>query len=328
MAYSMTLHDTFTADNVRVPTAGAPATCSTPTRSPAPTAAAAGRARTPTASAPTACRSSRRPTRSPPQWFRDEDRYLTTPFAPLKSRRRRGRPGHARRGSTRSSWPTRRCPGTPTAAPSTPAAYYANVRSWVERGGNLVLTDKALHALEDLKSCRRARSRTSRSTRPYANIKDFTNPLVKGLRSNARQLVEAAIPRLRHRQQRVADVGRQRDGVEHGGRQARRHHRRRRRHQRRRTQVSLGEVALGKAGSGSSAGRCRRRPRPTTTASACADYAPTTSGLFILENSLFSDAAGWAPAPCRPGSPRRAATTRRARAPAPPPRTAGCAPGA
>ena len=72
------------------------------------------------------------------------------------------------------------------------AAYYANIRDWVERGGNLVLTDKALHALGDLGLVSAEAIQDINVYQPYANFQDFDHEMAKGLRPNARQLVEAA----------------------------------------------------------------------------------------------------------------------------------------
>ena len=72
------------------------------------------------------------------------------------------------------------------------AAYYANIRRWVERGGNLVLTDKALHALGDLGVVPAEAVTDVNVYQPYANFQDFGHAMTKGLRPNAHQLVEAA----------------------------------------------------------------------------------------------------------------------------------------
>ena len=72
------------------------------------------------------------------------------------------------------------------------AAYFANIRSWVERGGNLVLTDKALHALADLGIVAADALQDIVVYQPHANFQDFDHAMTKGLRPNARQLVEAA----------------------------------------------------------------------------------------------------------------------------------------
>ena len=82
------------------------------------------------------------------QWFRDENRYLTPPFVPLQvGRHRPPTPAALDAVDTLvladTALPAR--PAGPRA--STRAAYYANLKAWVQRGGNLVLTDKAIHAL-------------------------------------------------------------------------------------------------------------------------------------------------------------------------------------
>ncbi|HEX2085315.1 MAG TPA: M14 family zinc carboxypeptidase, partial [Solirubrobacteraceae bacterium] len=71
--------------------------------------------------------------------------------------------------------------------------YYRNLRAWVQRGGNLVLTDRALHALDELGILAKADIQDIRVYQPFANFTDFDHPLTEGLRPNARQLVEAAI---------------------------------------------------------------------------------------------------------------------------------------
>jgi hypothetical protein len=155
-----------------------------------------------------------------------------------------------------------------------------------------VLTDKALHALESLGIVGAGEVSDVKVYQPYSNIKDFTNPLVEGLRPNARQLVEAAILGYgignAASPMTVVDsaawtgaggavVGTTGDGAgttDDG------------------TRVSLGTLKLGQ-------GRIQiiggALPTPTEDNDhrfGLRDYAPTTSGLFILENSLFNDAPG------------------------------------
>jgi hypothetical protein len=72
------------------------------------------------------------------------------------------------------------------------AAYYAKLKGWVERGGNLVLTDRALHALGEMGIVAKDAVTDIRVYQPFANFTDFEHPLMEGLRPNARQLVEAA----------------------------------------------------------------------------------------------------------------------------------------
>jgi hypothetical protein len=71
--------------------------------------------------------------------------------------------------------------------------YYSNLREWVRKGGNLVLTDRALHALDDLDVVDTDAIADIRVYQPFANFVDLEHELTEGLRPNARQLVEAAI---------------------------------------------------------------------------------------------------------------------------------------
>lgn len=81
-------------------------------------------------------------------------------------------------------------PPDPEARDYDRAAYLANVRAWVERGGNLVLTDKAIHALGEMDVLPPGSITNANVYQPYANIRAFDHPMVRGLRQNARQLAE------------------------------------------------------------------------------------------------------------------------------------------
>ena len=72
-------------------------------------------------------------------------------------------------------------------------AFYENLRAWVERGGNLVLTDRALHALGAMDVVPAESVDDIRVYQPYADFEDLDHPMVKGLRGNARQLSEATL---------------------------------------------------------------------------------------------------------------------------------------
>ena len=71
--------------------------------------------------------------------------------------------------------------------------YFANLKAWVNRGGNLVLTDKAVEALADLGVVKKEAISTLQVYAPYANFNTFDHPMTKGLRPNARQLVESPV---------------------------------------------------------------------------------------------------------------------------------------
>ena len=70
------------------------------------------------------------------------------------------------------------------------AAYWANVDAWVQRGGNLVLTDRALHGLSAMGVMDDSALIDFATYMPYANFVDREHPLAAGLRGNARQLAE------------------------------------------------------------------------------------------------------------------------------------------
>jgi hypothetical protein len=72
-------------------------------------------------------------------------------------------------------------------------AFYANLREWVQRGGNLVLTDRALHALVDMGVIAEGAVADINVYQPYSDIQDLEHPMVEGLRGNARQLSEATL---------------------------------------------------------------------------------------------------------------------------------------
>ena len=71
--------------------------------------------------------------------------------------------------------------------------YFANLRSWVERGGNLVLADRALHSLEDMGVLPADSVSDVTVYQPYADMVDLEHSMVQGLRGNARQLSEATL---------------------------------------------------------------------------------------------------------------------------------------
>lgn len=71
--------------------------------------------------------------------------------------------------------------------------YFANLRSWVERGGNLVLVDRALHVLADLGLLGAGDLLDIGVYMPYANFVDLDHDMTEGLRGNARQLSEATL---------------------------------------------------------------------------------------------------------------------------------------
>jgi hypothetical protein len=126
------------------------------------------------------------------RWFTDTSKLMPTSFARLASG------DVARDRSTLNAVDTlvladAARPADTKGRSVSEGSYYGNLRRWVEAGGNLVLTDRALHALVSLGVVGEGNVRDVKVYQPYANITDFQHSLVEGLRPNARQLVEAAI---------------------------------------------------------------------------------------------------------------------------------------
>jgi hypothetical protein len=125
------------------------------------------------------------------RWFRDTNRLMDRPFRRLRAADIAADPTWLDRVDTLvlADVPA---PADPRGRAYDQAAYYANIRAWVERGGNLVLTDRAMHALGDLGVVPAEAVQDIAVYQPYANFRDFGHAMTEGLRSNARQLVEAA----------------------------------------------------------------------------------------------------------------------------------------
>ncbi|MCW2967036.1 MAG: hypothetical protein JWM71_808, partial [Solirubrobacteraceae bacterium] len=184
MAYALTETENFNAANVSVPTIGRPGYVVNPDT----VTNVDGIGHRPVGA-------NGKPVKQAPydatnqQWFRDEDRYVTSKFVPLASADVAGDPAALDAVDTLVLADVA-APRDPQNRPVDSAAYYANLKAWVQSGGNLVLTDHALHALEAMGVVAKGKVTDIKVYQPYANIKDFTSPMVKGLRPNARQLVE------------------------------------------------------------------------------------------------------------------------------------------
>ena len=292
MAYAMTMREAFNEDNVDVATGGRPGYVLNPetvtnkdgtgTR-PGPSKNGVGADGLPVKQTPYEVTNQ--------QWFRDENRYLEQSFVPLKSA------DVAADGATLDAVDSlvladKALPKDADGRAVDAAAYYANLQAWVKRGGNLVLTDGALHALAPLQVVPATAVKDVKVYQPYANITDFSSSLVEGLRSNARQLVEAAIlgygignsasPMTVVAADAWTEAGGAVVGTTGNGAGTSDDG----------SQVSLGTLKLG-AGQIQIIGGAL--PTPTETNDhrfGLRDYAPTTSGTFILENALFNDAPG------------------------------------
>jgi hypothetical protein len=194
------------------------------------------------------------------------------------------------------------------------AAYFRNVKSWVESGGNLVLTDRALHALGDLGLLPKDAVKDVKVYQPYANIRDFEHALVEGLRPNSRQLVEAAIlgygigdnaspmtvvSRTAWEGAGGRTVGTTGNNAGTSDDQ---------------TQTSIGELKLGKGLVRIVGGALPMPTEENDHRYGLRDYSPTYSGLFVLENSLEHDVSALGrSAACIKGSSRTVAVSRKVR---------------
>lgn len=172
------------------------------------------------------------------------------------------------------------------------AAYAANIRAWVERGGNLVLTDRALHLLGKMGVLAAGDIKDIKVYQPYSNFTDFSHPMLGGLRHNARQLAEftligygignSASPMTivttsawQAAGGRVVGTTGNNSGSSDTG-----------------TQVSVGELALGAGKVRILGGGLGMPSESLDHRYGLKDYSLTYSGLYILENSIVHDAPG------------------------------------
>ena len=82
-------------------------------------------------------------------------------------------------------------PSMPKAPGARQEGLLQGLESWVKKGGNLVLTDGSLHALADMGLVEKAAVQDIKVYQPYSDFQDLEHHMVKGLRPNARQLVES-----------------------------------------------------------------------------------------------------------------------------------------
>jgi hypothetical protein len=126
------------------------------------------------------------------RWFTDTHRLMPRPFFGLTSAEVAEDPGALDQVDS-LVLADRALPPDPSGRAVDAKAYYANLAAWVRRGGNLVLTDRAVHALTDLGIVPKAAISDIEVYAPFANFTDFKHPLARGLRPNARQLVESPV---------------------------------------------------------------------------------------------------------------------------------------
>jgi hypothetical protein len=173
---------------------------------------------------------------------------------------------------------------------SNDASFATNLKAWVEKGGNLVLTDRALHLLGDMGVVDPGAVTDVKVYQPYANFTDFNHPLLAGLRKNARQLAEftligypigntaspmTVVTRSAWEAAGGKTIGTTGNsaGTSDPG-----------------TSTSVGEAALGKGVIRILGGGLGTPTEGFDHRYGLKDYALTYSGLFILENSMVWDA--------------------------------------
>ncbi|MEO2106419.1 MAG: M14 family zinc carboxypeptidase [Actinomycetota bacterium] len=170
--------------------------------------------------------------------------------------------------------------------------YWANLRGWVERGGNLVLTDRALHGLTEMDVLDDGAVVDISTYMPYANFVDGAHPLAEGLRGNARQLAEFSLIGVGIGNNAspmsivttsaweaagghvVATTGNNTGSSDDG------------------TRTSIGELPLGDGVVRILGGGLHRPSEDQDHRFGLKDYALTYSGLYVLENALAWDAPG------------------------------------
>jgi hypothetical protein len=238
------------------------------------------------------------------QWFRDTSRLMTKPFVPVASGDIAADPSALDILDTLVLGDVL-VPKDPGGRSVNRSAYWANIAAWVQRGGNLVLTDRALHALEEMGIVGEGLVKDVEVYLPYANFKTFDHAMTHGLRSNARQLVESVIlgygingatnPREVNPKMQVVDSAAwQAKGGETvattgnltGGSDNT-------------AQTSVGQMKLGDGQIRIVGGALTTPTEANDHRYGLRDYAMTYSALFLMENSLVHDAPNLGTAPPR-----------------------------
>ena len=247
-------------------------------------------------------------------FFTETSKYMPKPFAPLLTADIANDPKTLDQVDTLVLADVK-VPRDAQNRPVDAAKYYANLKSWVERGGNLVLTDRAVHVAGDLGVLPADAITDTTVYQPNATNIDFEHAIARGLRGNAKQLVEAPIlgygigtdasPMT------VVDVAALTDAggsvvanIEKGtGEDV--------------TVASLGELTLGKGLIRLIGGALPMPTEDNDHRFGLRSFGLTYSGLFIMENVIRYDAAGLGAT-----APRGFSPVRPAPAPAPAPRPA------
>ncbi len=287
MAYALTVREEFNADTVRIPTGGGTAGY---VYNPEVVTDADGAGRLPGPSGDGIGRNGRPVDQAPYSatnmgFFEEEAPFVEGGLTPVYAADIADDPT-ALEGFDSLVLADFTVPADALGRPVDAASYKAALKSWVEDGGNLVLTDRALHLLGDFGIVAPAAVKDIKVYQPYANISDHEHPMVEGLRGNARQLAEATLvgygignsaspmtvvttSAFEAAGGHVVGTTGNNSGSSDDG-----------------TQTSVGELAVG-------AGKIRIMggglPMPTETQDhryGLKDFALSYSGLYILENSL------------------------------------------
>jgi Zinc carboxypeptidase len=211
------------------------------------------------------------------KWFKDTSKLLERPFVPVPPREV-ARNRSALNGLDVFVAPDMIRPLDARGRSAAAKPYFKNLKSWVNRGGTLVLTDRALEGLAKLGVVPKSAVQNINVYQPYADILDFEHPMVARLRPNARQLVETiplgycignecspmtVVDQVAFEEAGGHTVGTTGDGL-----------------------ASIGEIPLGKGVIRIIGGAL---PMPTEKHDhryGLRDYAMTYTGLYIMENSI------------------------------------------
>ena len=211
------------------------------------------------------------------QWFKDTSKLMDKPMVPIKPRRI-ALDKTALKDIDVFVAPDKVRPLTAQLREAPVKRYFRNLKAWVNAGGTLVLTDRAILALHKMDVVAKAAVQNINVYQPHTDIVDFEHHMVQRLRPNARQLVETiplgycigneCSPMTVVEQAAFEEAGGHTVGTTGEG------------------LASIGEIPLGKGFIRIVGGAL---PMPTEKYDhryGLRDYAMTYTGLYIMENSI------------------------------------------